>query len=58
MDREKFFSKLYRLCFRYPNIKEDFCKDWFYIHQMLFDGEEEKIPDVILEMINTWLDSH
>ena len=58
MDREKFFLKLYRLCFRYPEIEEDFHKDWLYIHQILLEGDEEKVPDVILEMIDSWLDSY
>ena len=58
MDREKFFAKLYRLCFRYPEIKNDFCENWFYVSQRLFEGDEEEIPDAVLKMIDTWLDSY
>ena len=53
--REKNLMRIYRECFKNPEIKHFLNEDWFYVYQCLEAGEEDTIPDGVLEMIIEWL---
>lgn len=57
-EREKILKKIYKICFIDPDVMHDLRNDWFYIYQLLCDDKEDEIPDVALEMIDTWLDGY
>ena len=53
--REKNLMRIYRECFKNPEIKNFLNEDWFYVCQCLEAGEEDTISDGVLEMIIEWL---
>ena len=57
LERDRILKKIYKNCFMDPDIKLALSSDWFYVYQLLEAGEEDEIPDAILEMIELWLDS-
>ena len=57
LERDRILKRIYRECFKDPDIKEALSNDWFCVYQMLEDGAEDKVPDAILEMIELWLDN-
>lgn len=56
LERDRILKKIYRACFREPDIKQAFSSDWFFVYQLLEEGNEDEIPDAVLEMIELWLD--
>lgn len=56
-DRETNLFILYKKLASEPQIRNQFCNDWAYIAGFLFEGEEDAIPDVVLDMIMVWLDA-
>lgn len=56
-ERERILNKIYKTCFRYKEVEEAFNMDWLYIYQLLQDGNEDEVSDVVLEMIELWLDT-
>ena len=33
-----------------------FKQDWFAVYQNLQEGDFDKVPEVVLDMIDTWMD--
>ena len=56
-DREKNLYILYKTFASELDTRELFCRDWNYIANLLFNGAEKEIPDMILDMIMVWLDA-
>lgn len=57
LERDRILKKIYKNCFMNPDIKQAFSTDWFYVCEILEAGEEDEVPDAVLEMIEDWLDS-
>lgn len=55
-NREKNLMRIYRECFKNPEIKCLLNEDWLYIYETLEAGKEDIISDDVLEMVIEWLD--
>ena len=56
LERDRILKRLYKACFMDPDTKQAFSSDWFFVHQLLEEGEEDQVSDAVLEMIELWLD--
>lgn len=55
--KQDILNRIYKACFIYPNIKEEFFEDWGYIANALVENREEVIPLEVLSCVDFWLNT-
>ena len=56
-ERKEIMFRIYRACFCYPDIREKFKEEWKYVYDILEEGIEEVLPDIVLQLVDDWMDT-
>ena len=56
-ERKEIMFRIYRACFCYPDIRKKFEEEWKYVYDILVEGDEEVLPDVVLQLVDDWMDT-
>ena len=55
--REEILNRIYKACFRYPNIEEDFFNNWKWVAETIAGGDEDRVTIEVLYCVDLWLDT-
>ena len=55
--REEILNRIYKACFRFPGVEEDFFDNWKWVAETIKGGDEDRISIQVLYCVDLWLDT-
>ena len=55
--REEILNRIYKACFRFPGLEEDFFDNWKWVAETIKGGDKDRVTIEVLYCVDLWLDT-